>query len=70
MDRCRLQSHWTSLITDLVILLLLLLLLYTVFSRVGSEIRALTAANIRYTLTPGISSALAAPLSAGKSCFQ
>ena len=37
----------------------------SVFSRVSSEARALAAAGITYTLLPGVSSALAAPLLAG-----
>ena len=37
----------------------------SVFSRGGSEMRALAAAGVAVELVPGISSALAAPLLAG-----
>ena len=39
----------------------------SVFSRCGSELRALAAAGCAAELVPGVSSALAAPLFAGKS---
>lgn len=36
------------------------------FSRVASELRALTAAGIQHEMVPGVSSALAAPVLAGE----
>ncbi len=36
------------------------------FSRVGSELRALSAASIPHEMVPGVSSALAAPVLAGE----
>jgi len=40
------------------------------FSRVGSELRALSAASIPHEMVPGVSSALAAPVLAGEGCHK